>query len=97
VLDACAPDASYVLVGQSLGGLIARLHAQQHPDRLAGLVPVDATPEAITDEPGVAVGFAVSGMLATVLKALAPLGFVRLLQRLRRLPLDPSRARSRPS
>src|SRR5947209_2731076 len=31
VLDACLPEGRYVLVGHSLGGLIARLHAQQHP------------------------------------------------------------------
>jgi pimeloyl-ACP methyl ester carboxylesterase len=31
-----------VLVGHSMGGLIALLFAQEHPDRLAGLVPVCA-------------------------------------------------------
>jgi pimeloyl-ACP methyl ester carboxylesterase len=89
VLDACVPDARYILVGHSLGGMIARLHAQQHPDRLAGLVQVDATPEDVAEEPGVKVGFALSGALATALKALAPLGLVRLLLRLRALPLYP--------
>ena len=32
----------YVLVGHSLGGLLARLFAQRHPDDVAGLVLVDA-------------------------------------------------------
>jgi pimeloyl-ACP methyl ester carboxylesterase len=89
VRDACVPDGRYVLVGHSLGGLIARLHAQAHPERLAGLVQVDATPEDVADDPGVRIGFAVSGALAAVLKALAPLGLVRLLLRLRALPLYP--------
>src|SRR5438477_7732640 len=31
----------YVLVGHSLGGLVARLYAGQHPDELAGMVFVD--------------------------------------------------------
>jgi pimeloyl-ACP methyl ester carboxylesterase len=31
VLDARLPEGPYVLVGHSLGGLVARLHAQQHP------------------------------------------------------------------
>lgn len=89
VLEACLPGGRYVLVGHSLGGLIARLHAQQHPHRLAGLVQVDATPEDVADDTGVKAGFALSGALASVMKALAPLGLVRLLLKLRALPLYP--------
>jgi pimeloyl-ACP methyl ester carboxylesterase len=89
VLDACVPQGRYVLVGHSLGGLIARLHAQQRPERLAGLVQVDATPEAIAEDRGVQVGFAVSGVMASLLKALAPFGVVRLLLALRAFPLYP--------
>src|SRR4051795_6809434 len=89
VLDARLPEGTYVLVGHSLGGLIARLHAQQHTERLAGLVQVDATPEQVADDPGVKIGFAVSGMLASAFKVLAPLGVVRLLLRLRAFPLYP--------
>lgn len=42
-LDALLVDVPgpYVLVGHSLGGLIALAHAQQHPDHLAGVVLVD--------------------------------------------------------
>jgi pimeloyl-ACP methyl ester carboxylesterase len=89
VLDACLPQGRYILVGHSLGGLIARLHAQQHPDRLVGLVQVDATPEEVAEDRGVRVGFAVSGVLASVLKVLAPFGLVRLLLTLRAFPLYP--------
>ena len=35
----------YVLVGHSLGGLIVQRYAQQNPDRVAGLVLIDATHE----------------------------------------------------
>ena len=35
---------TYVLVGHSLGGLLARLYAHQHPADVAGVVLVDATP-----------------------------------------------------
>lgn len=37
--------APYVLVGHSLGGLIVQRFARQHPQRIAGLVLVDATHE----------------------------------------------------
>jgi pimeloyl-ACP methyl ester carboxylesterase len=92
VLDSRLADGRYLLVGHSLGGLIARLHAQQHPERVAGLVQVDATPEQIADNPSVKIGFAASGLLATLLKALTPLGVVRLLLRLRAFPLYPEQA-----
>jgi pimeloyl-ACP methyl ester carboxylesterase len=36
----------YVLVGHSLGGLLARLYAHQHPADVAAVVLVDATPVA---------------------------------------------------
>jgi pimeloyl-ACP methyl ester carboxylesterase len=34
----------YVLVGHSLGGLLARLYAHDHPEAVAGLVLLDGTP-----------------------------------------------------
>jgi pimeloyl-ACP methyl ester carboxylesterase len=38
----------YVLVGQSIGGVIARLFARQYPDRVVGIVLVDSTSENST-------------------------------------------------
>jgi pimeloyl-ACP methyl ester carboxylesterase len=43
LLDEVQVEAPYVLVGHSLGGLNARLHAARHPDDLAGIVFVDPT------------------------------------------------------
>lgn len=40
--------APYVLVGHSLGGLIARVYQEQYPDETAGLVLVDSTHEDTT-------------------------------------------------
>jgi pimeloyl-ACP methyl ester carboxylesterase len=37
--------APYVMVGHSLGGLIVQYFARQHPQRIAGLVLIDATHE----------------------------------------------------
>jgi len=39
----------YVLVGHSFGGLNVRLFAARHPELVAGLVLVDATPESFPD------------------------------------------------
>lgn len=45
--DAGAPD-SLVLVGYSWGGVLVRLYAARHPDRVAALVLVDATHEGLS-------------------------------------------------
>jgi pimeloyl-ACP methyl ester carboxylesterase len=45
LLLAADVPAPYVLVGQSMGGLIARLYAARHPDLVAGMVLVDSSHE----------------------------------------------------
>jgi pimeloyl-ACP methyl ester carboxylesterase len=82
-------EGPVVLVGHSLGGLIAQLYAQRHPDAVAGLVLIDPTPAAVAREPGVKAGFAASGVAASVLKASAPLGVLRLLVTAGAMPLYP--------
>lgn len=45
LLKAARIKAPYVLVGHSIGGLIARVYAEQYPDEVAGMVLVDSTHE----------------------------------------------------
>ncbi len=47
LLDAAQIPGPYVLVAHSLGGLFARLYASSYPNDVAGLVLVDAWPEAM--------------------------------------------------
>jgi len=48
LLKAARIKAPYVLVGHSIGGLIARVYAEQYPDEVAGMVLVDSTHEDTT-------------------------------------------------
>jgi pimeloyl-ACP methyl ester carboxylesterase len=45
LLQAAGVAPPYLLVGHSLGGLVVRLYAARHPDRVAGVVLVDASHE----------------------------------------------------
>lgn len=50
VLDDIAGDGPVVLVGHSLGGLIAARYAPDHQDRVEGLVLLDATSPTMIDD-----------------------------------------------
>ncbi|HLA63367.1 MAG TPA: alpha/beta hydrolase [Rhodothermales bacterium] len=43
LLNAAGEPGPYVIVAHSLGGLVARVYAREHPDHIAGLVLLDAT------------------------------------------------------
>jgi pimeloyl-ACP methyl ester carboxylesterase len=69
----------YILVGHSLGGLIARLYAAAHPDQIAGLVFLDSTHEHLKDDPKFKQGFAMVGILLKVIRGLSTFGIPRFL------------------
>lgn len=48
LLRAAVIKGPYVLVGHSIGGLIARVYAEQYPKEISGMVLVDATHEDTT-------------------------------------------------
>jgi D-alanyl-D-alanine carboxypeptidase len=47
LLQAAAVPGPYVLAGQSLGGLLARLYASSYPDEVVGMVLIDAFSERL--------------------------------------------------
>jgi pimeloyl-ACP methyl ester carboxylesterase len=50
LLQAANVEGPYVLVGHSMGGLLARAYAAAYPDQVAGLVLVESTTERNFDE-----------------------------------------------
>lgn len=79
LLAAVGAPGPYVLVGHSLGGLIARLYAVRYPEQVAGMVLVDSTHEDLLHDKGFKQGFAAIGAVLHVLKALSPFGLPRFL------------------
>jgi pimeloyl-ACP methyl ester carboxylesterase len=50
LLEAAGVPGPYVMVGQSLGGLIVRLYTANYPDDVVGLVQVDAASEQLESQ-----------------------------------------------
>lgn len=44
VMDGVAPDARWLLVGPSMGNIVAQCYVTTHPDRIAGILNVDGFP-----------------------------------------------------
>lgn len=51
MLEASGEAGPYIYVGHSMAGLYARLYAGRHPDRVAGVVLVDAAPPEAAQHP----------------------------------------------
>jgi pimeloyl-ACP methyl ester carboxylesterase len=102
LLEAIGEPGPYVLVGHSYGGLLARLFADRHPDRTAGMVLVDSShPDQLLRSPGQRAGMPVMRMQMRQNATLTRLGFARLsesylLTGIEDLPADAfARARAR--
>ncbi|WP_339253031.1 alpha/beta hydrolase [Sporosarcina sp. FSL W8-0480] len=79
LIDKIDAPGPYVLVGHSLGGLIARLYALNHPNQVAGLVFLDSTHEFLKDDVKFKQGFAIIGFMLKILRLLSPFGIPRFL------------------
>ena len=69
----------YVLAGHSLGGLVARLYALEHPDQVAGLVFLDSTHEYLKDDAKFKQGFAAIGVMIRIMRFLSAFGIPRFM------------------
>ena len=79
LLDKTEAPGPYVLVGHSLGGLIARLYALKYPNRVAGLVFLDSTHEFLRDDAKFKQSFAIIGFMLKISRLMSPFGVPRFL------------------
>lgn len=88
LLTALGCQGRYVLVGHSLGGLIARLYALRYSDEVAGMVLIDSTHEFLKDDPKFRRAFAASRVLLKAFRLTSPIGLPRFMgQVLRWMPM----------
>ena len=69
----------YVLVGHSLGGFVARLYRQAHPEEVAGIVLVDAGHERQFEQDQFKKFAAPGTIVFPIIRALTAVGLTRLL------------------
>jgi pimeloyl-ACP methyl ester carboxylesterase len=72
----------YILTGHSLGGLYARIYAQQYPDEVVGLVQIDASHPDAWRRLGMREGAAIDPQLLAIGPTAARLGLLRIMDSL---------------
>ncbi|MCK6530676.1 alpha/beta hydrolase [Myxococcota bacterium] len=79
LLGELGASGPYVLVGHSLGGLMARLYAASYPGEVAGMVLVDSTHEGLWDDRAFRRGMGAVGLLLRGMGLASSLGLPRIL------------------
>jgi pimeloyl-ACP methyl ester carboxylesterase len=89
LLDRALASPPYIFEAASMGGLVAELYARRHPDRVAGLVFVDAGHSAVIESIAPRVTAAITAE-ACLLQVAAGVGLLRAIDPLglRRPPAD---------
>lgn len=91
LLATLAPKDRVVLVGHSFGALVARVYARRAPDRVAGLVLLDATPDLLSFDRLRRVGYRFYVESIAAARAALPRGAFAWLVRTNVLPYYPGR------
>ncbi|WP_175428391.1 alpha/beta fold hydrolase [Bacillus solimangrovi] len=78
VVDYSNVDTPVILVGHSLGGIYSRLFADKYPEKVSGLILVDARNEFLTEKETTFNDFYYEGQDLTVIRILSQFGFARL-------------------
>lgn len=79
LLEKAGVPGPYVLVGHSLGGLIARLFASRYPNDVAGMVMADSSHELLKDDPKFRQGMTALVAMLKVFQFLSTFGLPRFL------------------
>lgn len=79
LLERAGIPGPYLLVGHSLGGILARLYAIRYPDEVAGMVFVDSTHEFLLEDAKFRQTFAAFGTLAKISRSISRFGILRFL------------------
>ena len=86
LLDRASVSGPYILVGHSLGGFVARLYRQEHPEDVVGMVLVDAGHESELRQAEFRTFVNAGKSMLPLLRAMTILGMPRFFASFDRLP-----------